>query len=188
MTQSTTPINLEDVVGFLQETDIFSLLTPTELSEITTILEFQRFTKDEVVFSEGDIGDAWYVLYEGALSVIKHVPFHKDRKVAVLHAPAVFGEMAILSSFPRSATIISKNNVVVMRFARRKFERLLEEGKLGAYKLALGMGVVLSDRHRLLTEQVAQLTQQLDDIENSNDVDGENTDLFDRTDMFVIDK
>ena len=43
--------------------------------------------------------------------------------------------------------------MVVMR-CRRKFERLLE-GKLGAYKLALGMGMVLSDRHRTLTEQVA---------------------------------
>ena len=37
--------------------------------------------------------------------------------------------------------------MVVMRFAKRKFERLLE-GQVGAYKLALGMGMVLSDRHR----------------------------------------
>ena len=185
MTQSPSSINLEAVVGFLQETDIFSLLTSTELSEVTTILEFQRFAGGEVVFSEGDVGDAWYVLYEGTLSVSKHIPFKKDSKVAILSSPAVFGEMAILSSLPRSATIIARENVVVMRFARRKFERLLEEGKLGAYKLALGMGTVLSDRHRRLTDQVARLSQQIEDMESIREED-ENTDLFDRADMFTI--
>lgn len=185
MTQSPSSINLEAVIGFLLETDVFSLLTSTELSEVTTILEFQRFAAGEIVFSEGDVGDAWYVLYEGTVSVSKHIPFKKDSKVANLSAPAVFGEMAILSSLPRSATIIAKENVVVMRFARRKFERLLEEGKLGAYKLALGMGSILSDRHRRLTEQVARLSQQVEDLEAIREED-ENTDLFDRTDMFTI--
>jgi CRP-like cAMP-binding protein len=147
MTQSPSSINLEAVISFLLETEIFSLLTPSELSEVTTILEFQRFATGETIFSEGDVGDAWYVLYEGKLGVSKHVPFKKDSKVATLSSPAVFGEMAILSAAPRSATIIARENVVVMRFARRKFERLLEEGKLGAYKLALGMGIVLLDRH-----------------------------------------
>ncbi len=188
MTQSNLPINLEGVTSFLLETEIFSLLTPVELSEVTTILEFQRFAKGEVVFSEGDIGDAWYVLYDGTLSVSKHVPFQKDSNVARLKAPAVFGEMAILSSVPRSATLIAQDNVVVMRFARRKFERLLEEGRLGAYKLALGMGTVLSDRHRRLTAQVARLTQQVDELEAGRDADGDNTDLFDRTDIFEIDQ
>lgn len=188
MTHPTTPINLESVVQFLLETDIFSLLTPTEMSEVTTILEFQRFAKGELIFSEGDIGDAWYVLYEGSLAISKHVPFQKDSNVAVLKAPSVFGEMAILSSVPRSATVTAREDVVLMRFARRKFERLLEEGKLGAYKLALGMGMVLSDRHRRLTEQVASLSQQLEELENASDKDAENTDLFDRTDMFVIDR
>ena len=114
----------------------------------------------------------------------KHIPFKKDSKVAVLSSPSVFGEMAILSSLPRSATIIARENVVVMRFARRKFERLLEEGKLGAYKLALGMGTILSDRHRRLTEQVARLSQQVDDMEAARE--GKGTNLFDRTDMFTI--
>ena len=157
MTQISSSINLETVVRFLLETELFSHLTTSELSEMTTILEIQRYVKGETIFQEGDIGDAWYVLYEGAVSVRKHVPFQDDSKVATLHQSAVFGEMAILTSTPRSATIVAVKNVIVMRFARRKFERLLEEGKLGGYKLIQGMGVVLSDRHRGLTEKVADL-------------------------------
>ena len=73
MTQNSSSINLETVVRFLLETELFSHLTTSELSEMTTILEIQRYSKGETIFQEGDIGDAWYVLYEGSVSVRKHV-------------------------------------------------------------------------------------------------------------------
>ena len=50
------------------------------------------------------------------------------------------------------------------------------------------MGVVLSDRHRRLTEQVADLQKQVEDMEKTmREIDGESTDMFDRTDIFAID-
>ena len=54
---------------------------------------------------------------------------------------------------------------------------------MGAYGSRKGM--VLSDRHRTLTEQVARLSQQVEDLEAMREEE-ENTDLFDRTDMFRI--
>ena len=180
----STNINLEDVIGFLMETQLFRGLTNSELSEITSVLDIQRFAKDEVIFAEGDVGDAWYVLYEGSVQISKHIPFHKDNKVAILAPPDAFGEMAILDSTPRSATVIAKEDCVVIRFVRRKFERLLEEGTLGAFKLVYGMAKVLSERHREMNEQIASLTQEIEELEAEL---GERSDVFDRTDMFVID-
>ena len=121
-------LNLESIINFLLETELFCGLTAVELSEIASIMDIQKFKKGEVVFSEGDIGDGWYVLYEGEVLVSKHIPFQKDKSVASLHASSCFGEMAILDSTARSATIFAKEDSVVFRFPRRKFEKLLEEG------------------------------------------------------------
>lgn len=183
MTELNSEINLETLLQFLLETEIFAHLTTSEITEMATILEIQRHAKGEVIFSEGDIGDAWYVVYQGRLTVSKHIPFKDDSRVASIARGATFGEMAILTSTPRSATIVAREDVVLMRFARRKFERLLEEGKLGAYKVVLGMGRILSERHRFVTQQVADLQRQVDEF--YDDAEDDNTDMFERTDLFT---
>lgn len=177
-------LNLESIINFLLETELFCDLTAVELSEIASIMDIQKFKKGEVVFSEGDIGDGWYVLYEGEVLVSKHIPFQKDKSVASLHASSCFGEMAILDSTARSATIFAKEDSVVFRFPRRKFEKLLEEGQLAAYKLIYGMARVLVERQRDLNLQVTQLAKELEDIESELDLD--RSDIFDRTDLFRI--
>ena len=183
MTELNSEINLEALLQFLLETEIFSHLTTSEITEMAAILEIQRHAKGEVVFSEGDIGDGWYVVFQGQLAVSKHIPFKDDSRVATISRGATFGEMAILTSTPRSATIVAKEDVVLMRFARRKFERLLDEGKLGAYKVVLGMGRLLSERHRTVTQQVADLQRQVDEF-YEEDCD-DTTDMFERTDLFT---
>ena len=128
-------------------------------------MDIQKFQANEIIFVEGDIGDGWYVLFDGRIQVSKHLPFQKDKRVAVLEKRACFGEMSILDSSPRSATIKAKEQCIVFRFPRRKFERLLEEGKLGAYKLVYGMACTLARRQRQLNIRIAELTKEIEDIE-----------------------
>ena len=179
-------LNLEIVINFLLETQMFSGLNVSELSEIASVMDIQKFSEKEIIFTEGDIGDGWYVLFDGVVQVSKHIPFQKDKQVATLQRHACFGEMAILDSSPRSATISSKSDCIVFRFPRRKFERLLEEGKLGAYKLVYGMACTLAKRQRQLNVQIAQLTKEIEDIEAELDLD--RSDIFDRTDLFTIER
>ena len=100
-------LTIEKIIQFLLDTDLFSTLSVTELSEIEAIMDIQRFRAGELIFSEGDIGDAWYVMFDGCVQVSKHMPFEKDETVARLSSKACFGEMAILDSTPRSATIFA---------------------------------------------------------------------------------
>ena len=179
-------LNLEIVINFLLETQMFKGLSVSELSEIASVMDIQKFQGTEVIFTEGDIGDGWYVLFDGSVHVSKHLPFQKDKKVATLTKHACFGEMAILDATPRSATIIAKENCIVFRFPRRKFERLLEEGKLGAYKLVYGMACTLARRQRQLNVQIAELTREIEEIEA--ELDQDRSDIFDRTDLFTIER
>ncbi len=150
------PISLDTVVSFLVSTPLFDALDPEERAEVVRIMEVRRLTDGEEVFHEGDPGDAWYVIFEGAVRVLQEAD-GGSRELAVLERGACFGEMAILDGEGRSATVRALGPLTVFRFRRPRFEQLLDQGSLGAYKLILGMARRLSQRHRQLTDQLSEL-------------------------------
>ncbi len=58
-------LTLEQVIDFLLETKLFGDLDAAELGDIVQIMQLQRFRPDQAIFTEGDAGNAWFVIYEG---------------------------------------------------------------------------------------------------------------------------
>lgn len=158
-------LTLEGIIQFLLDVEMFAPLDVVELSEILSIMDIQQFKKGADIFSEGDIGDGWYVIYRGSAKVRKRSPFSMDQTVAELTQSFCFGEMAILDESPRSATITCSEDMIAFRFSRRQFERLLDQDSIGAYKLVHGMACTLAERQRILNQKITELTQELDTIE-----------------------
>ena len=150
-----TVVTLDTVVTFVTTTALFAGLDAAECSEVVRIMEVQRFTGGEDVFREGDPGDAWFIVFDGKATVLKQAGGGM-REIAPLERGAVFGEIAMLDGQSRSATVRASGPLTVLRFRRSRFEELLEQGSLGAYKLVLSIARVLAQRHRQLTHQVAQ--------------------------------
>jgi CRP-like cAMP-binding protein len=159
-------LTLEKLIGFLLEVEMFASLDVAELSEIVSIMDIQTYKSNDIVFSEGDIGDAWYTIYSGVVSVERNKPFHDMSSVAEFGPACCFGEMAILDDAPRSATITVCEPTILFRFSRTKFERLLDSKSLGAYKLVYGMACVLAQRQRRLNNRISELTQEIDFLDN----------------------
>jgi CRP/FNR family cyclic AMP-dependent transcriptional regulator len=116
----------------------------------------RRLTDGEVIFKEGEPGDAWYVIFEGQARVLKGAD-HGAWQVRLMERGECFGEIALLDGQPRSATVLAAGTLTVFRFSRPRFEDLLEQGSLGAYKLVLAMARMLSQRHRELTQRLSEL-------------------------------
>jgi CRP-like cAMP-binding protein len=150
------PISLEAVVKFLDTTPFFDKLDPFERAEVIRIMEVLRLQGDEIVLREGAAGDAWYVIFEGEVRVLKNSPAGPV-ETSRLRPGECFGEMAILDGLPRSATVKAAGPLTLFRFQRSRFEDLLEQGSLGAYKLVAAMARLLSKRHRILTHRIVDL-------------------------------
>ena len=150
-------ISLDGVIAFLVSTPLFDGLDSIERADVARILEVSRFKAQDAVFREGEPGDAWYVIAEGTARVLKQGA-GSTSEVARLDAGDCFGEMAILDGSARSATVEAVTPLTLYRFRRARFEELLEQGSLGAYKLVLAMARTLSKRQRELTRQVAELS------------------------------
>ncbi|HEY9227139.1 MAG TPA: cyclic nucleotide-binding domain-containing protein [Gemmatimonadaceae bacterium] len=149
-------ISLESVITFLVATPLFRHLDAAERGQVARIMEVQRLKEGEQVFREGEEGDAWYVVFDGKAKVLKNLSTGPE-EIAVLDSGACFGEMAILDGMPRSASVIAAGPLTVFRFRRERFDELLGNESLGAYKLVAAMARTLSQRQRLLTQQVTSL-------------------------------
>jgi len=153
-------LTLEQVIDFLLETKLFGDLDAAELGDIVQIMQLQRFRPDQAIFTEGDAGNAWFVIYEGEARVEKRDPFSPSREVAQLGPHACFGEMAILDDSPRSASIIATQDTTAFRFPAAQFQMLLEEHSVAAYKLVHAMAKSLCARQRLMNQQLSDLLEE----------------------------
>ena len=96
--------------------------------DITEVRIFQKdavarehFHKGETVFDQGDFGDKVYVIVKGEVEVLVD-----GRSVAILAQGEVFGEVALISDVPRTATLKAKSPVDLITISRDAFETLVK--------------------------------------------------------------
>ena len=147
-------LTLEGIIGFLLDTPMFAGLEPEELTQIVHIMQVQRVREGQRIFREGEAGDAWYVVYEGEVSVCKDRDMEPTEELARLGTQVCFGEMALIDGSPRSASVNAVGEGTLFRFAKKDFDQLLADGNLSAYKLVHEMAKVLCERQRNMTNRV----------------------------------
>jgi CRP-like cAMP-binding protein len=149
-------VTRERLITFLLETPMFEKLTPSEIMEIIHVVEIEKYQAGDIIFREGDAGDAWFVLYRGAVDVLKHGATG-EKKITELGPQACFGEISILDGSPRSATIHVMEDSVVFRVPRGAFGELMDNDHLVAYKLIHQMAILLAERQRNTTLRLSEL-------------------------------
>jgi len=63
--------------------------------------------KGDVVFRQGDTGETFYRIEAGSAEVIVNYQGENEKKLTELGAGSFFGELAVLETYPRSATVIA---------------------------------------------------------------------------------
>jgi len=110
--------------------------------DLAAFSRFARiFQKGEIIFSEYEPGDAFYLIQSGRVQIVK-VMGDIEKTIDVLQPSEVFGEMAILEDSPRSATAIAIDQVKVLEFNRANFEVLM----MGNPQIALKLLKLFSKR------------------------------------------
>ncbi|KAJ5386436.1 cAMP-dependent protein kinase regulatory subunit [Penicillium cosmopolitanum] len=106
--------------AFLEEVPLLASLKTYERSKIADALDTIKYPADSTIISQGDPGDAFYLLESGEAEAFKD-----GTLVKTYSRGDYFGELALLDDKPRAASIVSKTDVKVARLGRDGFKRLL---------------------------------------------------------------
>ena len=71
----------------------------------------KQFKKGDIIFREGDTGDTLYQINEGAVAIYAGYGESDQQLLVELGKDKFFGEMAVIETYPRSATAVAKEDV-----------------------------------------------------------------------------
>lgn len=118
---------MTDLADTIRNIPLFSGLPREDIAKILGKLEEKSFSAGTTLFSQGDKGDAFYIIQEGAVQVVLESAGGRAESLRVLGPNDCFGEMALLSGEPRSATIIAIKDTTVWRLSREDWGELIEK-------------------------------------------------------------
>ncbi|MFB0533804.1 MAG: cyclic nucleotide-binding domain-containing protein [Anaerolineae bacterium] len=118
-------------------------LSSKQLEDVSARLRPVKYRSGEVILTEGAPGDVMYLIEWGRVEVLSRTDGH-SRILAVLGEGDFFGEMALLTGSPRSATVRAVTDVDLLALYQPDFDELV----LKYPTLAVTVGRVLSQRLR----------------------------------------
>lgn len=124
---SGAPRTEEDVRAAIKAIPLFARATEDERDALLTHLKSMPFAPGDLIIREGDVGDKFFTILRGEVEVAKLDSHGFQTKVGRLFAGDSFGEIALLSHVPRTASIIGAGNGGELLYLDREpFERLTE--------------------------------------------------------------
>lgn len=108
--------------SFLTEVPLLSTLKPYERAKVADALDTSKYPANTTIITEGDPGDAFYLLESGEAQAFKTGVSGPVKSYA---RGDFFGELALLNDAPRAASVVAKTEVKLARLDRDGFKRLL---------------------------------------------------------------
>jgi CRP/FNR family cyclic AMP-dependent transcriptional regulator len=143
------------IVDLLIDIPIFDTLTSDELRVISRHMNFMDFKQREIIFKEGEKGDFVCFVTKGSLDIIKKNETGKNVVIATLGKGRSIGEMSIIDTFPRSATVKARTETTLVILTRKGFDNLIDEHSKIGVKILKGLAKLLSMNMRKTSSKLA---------------------------------
>lgn len=115
------PLRRDAKVELLKKVPLFADCSKTELRALAKTADELDLREGTIMTREGRPGREFFVLIEGSALVTK-----KGKKVADLKGGDWFGEIALLTDTPRTATVTATSAVDVLVITDRRFRTVVE--------------------------------------------------------------
>ena len=119
-------VSILERILLLREIPIFADLSPEDLKYVAEIAHEEWYPQNTDIFHQGDDGRMMFVIVDGTVQVIRNMD-GRDQVLAERGPGDFVGEMAIIESAPRSATLHAQSEVRVLAIDDETFKGILRE-------------------------------------------------------------
>jgi CRP-like cAMP-binding protein len=148
-------VSLNEEVELLRNIPLFAKLEPSKLKLLAFTSERITYEADQVLFRQGDVGDAAYIIVDGSAKVLVETG-EGEIEVATLGRNDFVGEIAILCDVPRTATVRASSQTVTLRITKDLFFRLVAEFPQMSVEIMRELASRLEQTTQQLREALAQ--------------------------------
>lgn len=149
-----------DTKSALKRHPLLVRLDTAQLGRVMAAGEVERYDADELIVSEGSLGDAMFLLLGGRAAIIKEGA--GPRALAELGPGEFFGEMSLVDAAPRSASVAATEVCTVFRLPNTALRALAEEDPRAMNAVLVAIVRVLSDRLRHMNETITAVASLSD--------------------------
>ncbi|KDO16671.1 hypothetical protein SPRG_00979 [Saprolegnia parasitica CBS 223.65] len=122
----TTMKKRDQYKGFIEKVPLLESLSEYERLTVADALRVATFNDGEIIIRQGDDGNLFYIISEGTAVCTKQVsPSDPVQEIGLLSTGAYFGEIALLTTRPRQATVTAKGQVKCLTLDRKTFKRVM---------------------------------------------------------------
>ncbi|OGQ23491.1 MAG: hypothetical protein A3I05_00960 [Deltaproteobacteria bacterium RIFCSPLOWO2_02_FULL_44_10] len=136
----------------MEQMKLFSGLEVDRIQELRLLCQRCEYRGSDLVFNEGDRGDALYLIESGQVMVSKKDHHDDEEILGVLEPGEFFGEMALLDRSFRSARVTALEQTVLLVLPSEKLEQFLQHNPRAAMMIYRNYAMHLSGRLRSVSD------------------------------------
>jgi CRP/FNR family cyclic AMP-dependent transcriptional regulator len=114
-------------------------------------LKHTQFATNEVIFHNGEVGDAAYMVTKGEVEIRRGLIGFSSRALTKIQRGGTFGELALCLDSPRTATAVAIRNTELISVSQEDFLRILGDASPVVKALVLNLG-----------KRIVELTEELE--------------------------
>ena len=143
---------MSEIKDFLKSIEMFIGLTDDMLDQVAGFCQLETYDSGQVIVERNSPADDFYLIREGTVEILATVDAQKDdsRKgvVVTLGKGQSFGEMSLIDSGSRSATVVAATPVSLYAVSCAKFRNLCETNTDVGYNVMRNIATDLSFKLR----------------------------------------
>lgn len=141
-------------IAIFQNKELFFGLSDDQLESLANVAEQQLYSDGQLIFSEGDMGDALLIVESGSVDLFKKNQADEEVNIAKLPAGAVLGEMTLINIERRSATAKASGQTVAVHLTNRALSEIFNRDRELFIVLLINITRILSKRLRQTNEKL----------------------------------
>jgi len=135
---------MESRLQTLSDGPLFKGISKKLLRKLLVDLIEKKYAEGDIIFHEGEVGKAFYVVLEGSVKIIKESN-PENKTLHVLGPGSHFGELALIGNTSRFASAVAEKDSLLLIMYKSYFDDLIRRNNAISTKILLNLAEILSD-------------------------------------------